>query len=347
INKENETMTTKAETIVNSSSNLILGDNKPIITEKLGSASVSSINEEDIKVIRDIFGNEARFTPVNDKRPYQNQWQNNPKTIDYCLSCWESDSNCNGLGIITGNGYLAIDFDGNNAWELIKEIGLEELAQVETTAWSSGKEGRQQKLFKIPEVRLNDFSGLTKKAITSYQNISQVEKEQLEIRFERMQSVFPPSVHPETGKYHWLNTSEPVVLSNEQCDRILELFKENKTGTAKTKKEITKVNKNPDKVPDLVVVLNELGYDIPQNSYHYQALENEYLKIANLSDGRNCELNTAGFNLGQLINEGLERELIELVLIQASIINGKYDENKTSVENTIKSGIEAGINNPR
>ncbi|BAQ61635.1 hypothetical protein GM3708_2041 [Geminocystis sp. NIES-3708] len=108
------------------------------------------------------------------------------------------------------------------------------------------------------------------------------------------------------------------------------------------------VTNNSHKVPDLVVLLHKLGLNLPTNPYLAKALEKEYLKVANLTDDRNNYLNTASYNLGQLVNQGLNQDLIEMVMLQASHINGKVaDTGISNVESTIKSGLNSGIADPR
>ncbi len=161
----------------------------------------------------------TRFTPVNGKKPYIKQWQSNPKTISFCENEIKQGF-ADGYGLITGNGLLAIDFDGCNAHKIALAIG-KWLVTIDTLAWSSGKPSRKQILVRIPEHRLNDFEKLSRKPLTSFGNVEAVKNEQLEIRYNRCQSVLPPSSHPETNGYHWLRETEIVQLNDYQCNCIL------------------------------------------------------------------------------------------------------------------------------
>lgn len=146
-------------------------------------------------------------------------------------------------------------------------------------------------------------------------------------------------------------------ILEELCDRTLkynpeDLEKVIDENTPKNSSVIpTSVNNvitNPDQVPNLVVLLHELDLNLPTDDYLATALEKEYLKVANLTDDRNNYLNIACFNLGQLVNQGLNKDLIETVMIQASHINGKVEDSGIdNITNTIKSGIESGIKKPR
>jgi hypothetical protein len=161
----------------------------------------------------------TRFTPVNNKKPYIKQWQNNPNSISFCENEIKL-GNANGYGLSTGFGLLAIDFDGANADKIALAIG-KWLTEIDTLAWSSGKPSRKQILVSIPENRLRDFEKLSRKPLTSFGIVEAVENEQLEIRYNRCQSVLPPSAHPETNGYYWLQDTEIAQLDDYQCNCIL------------------------------------------------------------------------------------------------------------------------------
>ncbi len=179
----------------------------------------------------------AIFTPVNGKKPYLKQWQNNPKTISFCENEIKQGF-ADGYGLITGNGLLAIDFDGCNAHKIALAIG-KWLVTIDTLAWSSGKPSRKQILVRIPEHRLNDFEKLSRKPLTSFGNVEAVKNEQLEIRYNRCQSVLPPSSHPETNGYHWLRETEIVQLNDYQCNCILSAIDTDNQSNTKQYQELT------------------------------------------------------------------------------------------------------------
>ena len=139
---------------------------------------------------------------INHKAPYLNDWQH--KDVERRLI--EQDIRSGkaiGIGLRLGkpSGYLvAIDFDGQSAIDL----WTEKWGDVPPTiSWTSGKEGRYQALFTIPEayrerVKNNKISiGIVG---------SDGKQEALEFRYTGNQSVLPPSPHPETGGYTWINT---------------------------------------------------------------------------------------------------------------------------------------------
>jgi hypothetical protein len=200
----------------------------------------------------------TRFTPVNNKKPYLKQWQNNPKNINFCEQEIKAGK-ANGYGLITGKGLLAIDFDGCNAHKIAKAIG-KWLTEIDTLAWSSGKQSRKQILVKIPQHRLKDFQKLSRKELSNFGNVEAVENEQLEIRYNRCQSVLPPSAHPETGQYFWLNTSNIVELNDYQCNCILSAIDTDIQSNTKQYQELTDVQQ-------LKLIENALE-TIPSNNYH-------------------------------------------------------------------------------
>lgn len=133
---------------------------------------------------------------AGEKKPYPNNWQNMPLTLDQVEST--------NVGLILGpkgNGILAIDFDGTSAWTWIVEQGVQNLPVTPT--WTSGKTDRCQMAFSVPE-RLWDVLK-TKKVATG-------EREGFEFRWAGGQSVLPPSIHPDTNKpYEWIvDATTPV-----------------------------------------------------------------------------------------------------------------------------------------
>jgi hypothetical protein len=83
---------------------------------------------------------------------------------------------------------------------------LSVLMYPKTVEWTSGKPGRKQILFQIPEQYRHLFQDFTRLLINSFGIYECAEKEQLEFRYNGCQSVLPPSIHPETGQYHWINS---------------------------------------------------------------------------------------------------------------------------------------------
>ena len=174
------------------------------------------------------------LVPVNgNKAPYNRDWLNKTFSIETIISEINSGKS-KGYGLKTGKisgGILAIDCDGVAAHELAEKLG----GLPKTVTFSSGKNGRAQYLYKVPEQYWDGIS--TKKLKTG---VKEDGKEvQLELRWDGCQSVLPPSAHPETGEYKWIiapNKSdiaecpmwfiEQMVIADNQA--VLPVFKEEK-----------------------------------------------------------------------------------------------------------------------
>ena len=95
---------------------------------------------------------------------------------------------------------MAVDQDGASAIDKIQELsGGQPLPK--TVAFTSQRPGRCQYLFLVPEQYKDAIR--TKKLKTGA-NGDDNKPEQLELRWSNLQSVLPPSMHPITGQYHWV-----------------------------------------------------------------------------------------------------------------------------------------------
>ncbi len=163
----------------------------------------------------------TRFTPVNGKKPYIKQWQNNPKTISFCENEIKQGK-ATGYGLITGKSLVTIDFDGKSSLDIALVIGQWLVdAKDHTLAWSSGKDGYYQVAYQIPCKHLEKWQNITRKAITSYGSNQTILRQQLEIRYSNCQSVLPPSKHPTNGNYQWLNNNPILSLTPYQSNCLL------------------------------------------------------------------------------------------------------------------------------
>ena len=146
----------------------------------------------------------------NNKQPLGWQWQHHPftpaqlynalsqgfvtvkgKTEDYRVKP-------QGIGLLCGINsqefLFAVDCDGFSAYSKLQQISQGE-PLPDTVSFTSGRTGRCQYLFKLPlsqsikSIKINTSKG-----------------EKLEIRGTHHQSVLPPSVHPTTRQYHWVNS---------------------------------------------------------------------------------------------------------------------------------------------
>ena len=177
-------------------------------------------------------GMPPRLVPVDgNKRPYLKEWQ----TKDFSLTEITrelSSGRAEGYGLKPNGECILIDCDGPSVKKFLQD-NLPWLDQITTPRWTSGKEGRYQLYLDITNEQkqlLSEKNFSTKKKVIS-------SGECLELRFNNCQSVMPPSAHPETGQYHWLNpfTLGKHTLTDSQFAQIVDIFfpSEPKTPTPK------------------------------------------------------------------------------------------------------------------
>lgn len=192
-------------------------------------------------------------TPVRDKKPYRDGWQTeapvsravvkdliiNGQLTKSRRTGKEYTAFDSGFGLRTGEisgGLVAIDIDGASAQPILDALsgGNNPL----TVSWSSGKPGRMQLLFQVPEQHREQLKDFNRAVITNYGELETAfvidEKgkkkytELLEFRYNKCQSVLPPSLHPETGNYSWINSPDltSVAIAPEWlCNKLVELAK--------------------------------------------------------------------------------------------------------------------------
>jgi hypothetical protein len=158
----------------------------------------------------------------NNKQPLGDRWQQRPFTATKLIEAISSGGvsipiqskikkiQPLGFGLITGRSLtiqgnthflMALDQDGASACRKIDELsGGKPLPK--TVAFTSDRPGRCQYLFLIPEQYQNAIK--TKKIKTDVIG-DDGKGEQLEFRWSNLQSVLPPSVHPTTGEYRWVD----------------------------------------------------------------------------------------------------------------------------------------------
>jgi Protein of unknown function (DUF3987)/Bifunctional DNA primase/polymerase, N-terminal len=157
------------------------------------------------------------LTPVRgNKAAYLPNWQNHPASrADIARDI--KAGKAKGFGILTGMlsaGILAIDCDGHQPHALLIEILGGEIPH--TVAFTSGKEGRAQYLFTVPPADWDRIK--TQKAGNANDG------GMLEFRWDGCQSVLPPSAHPETKMYKWVNsptTTEIAPIPEKVLDYLI------------------------------------------------------------------------------------------------------------------------------
>ncbi|MFO7032489.1 hypothetical protein B9T07_22845 [Limnospira fusiformis CCALA 023] len=163
------------------------------------------------------------LTPVNgEKAPYRTGWQKESAISRDVLVDEISKGRAKGYGLRTGKvsgGIVAIDADGHKAHELAESLG----GLPPTVSFTSGKEGRAQYLYLIPDTYWDKIT--TKKLPTGHKS-SDGKEELLELRWDGCQSVLPPSKHPETGEYKWLKSPNEIDIAQAPLWVINKMLKE-------------------------------------------------------------------------------------------------------------------------
>jgi hypothetical protein len=183
------------------------------MTPKAQTQSMSLVRENLVATLGKLPDNWV-LTPVHNKRALRNNWQTEPAlnrghlahqilngTLATKDNGTEYTQTWNGYGLRTGNisgGLLGIDVDGPDAELQLQELCNDDLPT--TVSWTSGKPGRVNRLYQLPKDLQEALSNWTgKKIIVS-------PGQDLHFRYNDQQQVLPPSVHPETGTYTWLQS---------------------------------------------------------------------------------------------------------------------------------------------
>jgi hypothetical protein len=168
----------------------------------------------------------------------------------------------------------------------------------------------------------------------------------VELRSTGCQTIAPGSTHPSGERIEWHDNGEPAEVDpGELADAV---------------KRLSDAVKGEADEPDTSPV-EALGEDEAQNLNRYAgqgsgegyaeaALRREVAAVESTErGGRNDRLNTAAFNLGQLIASGaLDRDQVERELFAAAEHCGLVaDDGERQALRTIASGIEAGLQHPR
>jgi hypothetical protein len=246
------------------------------------------------------------------------------------VQAWQARGLLKNIGIICGetsNNLTAIDLDGLNAVVTYREA-FPLLMSTFTVRSGSGK---GLHLYYQVEELLPTSRSLN---IRGGGNI--------ELRASGTYIVAPPSLHPDTKARYTVQNAAPVMRI-----RSLDIVREwLETLTPKVKAEDRQAGH---------------GRAIRREAYAAAALERELRAVETTPPGgRNDRLNLAAYSLGQLIGDGLltRYEVENALLVAASPHFGKDsgtkpNGQKTRIFNqreavaTIRSGIEAGMRNPR
>ena len=151
------------------------------------------------------------FVAVQNKRPYQNDWQKNPLTRAQLFK-EITEGRSTGIGVLAGKfsgGLLFLDHDGQSASKILtEEWGLSLGSLPPSWMVTSGRVGRYQLIYKVPEKYWPKIK--TRKFQTGVKD-EDGSVEQLELRWNGMQSIVCGK-HPMTDGYRWMDGRSPADL---------------------------------------------------------------------------------------------------------------------------------------
>ena len=149
-----------------------------------------------------------RYVAVNsNKQPYKKNWQNNPLKRSQ-LAKEITSGKAKAIGVIAGEqsgGLLFLDHDGQSCSDLLAKWNLSIANLPPSWMVTSGRVGRFQIIFKVPEKYWSKIKTKKYKTGVITENGSH---EQIELRWNRCQSVVAGE-HPTTSGYLWMNNRSP------------------------------------------------------------------------------------------------------------------------------------------
>lgn len=244
------------------------------------------------------------------------------------FSQWDKSNYLQNVGIVCGKvsgNLVVIDLDGSGAIRLFENT-FPDLLDTLTVATGSGR-GKHLYFFSeaLPDT----------KRVSAIPNVGNIE-----LRANGCYVVAPPSIHPETKK--------PYTI--ERAVEVMKLPDMNQL-----KSWLSDMLRRP--LPTSPAVRKDSGKRAIWIGYARAALVGEANAVRNTAQGkRNNRLNLAAYNLGQLVGDGLiSRSEVEHELLAAYMDvytpdaenNRSHTSHEREGRTTIKSGLEAGIRNPR
>jgi predicted P-loop ATPase len=142
-----------------------------------------------------------------EKRPYQKAWQDNPLTKAK-LAAELKAGRARAIGVCCGvpsGGLLFLDHDGKSASTILREWGCPMSSLPRSWTVTSGRDGRFQVIYQVPEHYWNGI--VTRKYKTGITD-AEGKPEQVELRWTGCQSVVAGD-HPLTPGYHWVTKYTP------------------------------------------------------------------------------------------------------------------------------------------
>lgn len=195
------------------------------------SASAPELEGTAIQLLqKKVFPEWWSFVPVAGKATYVKEWTTKPMRSIDCVAAYKTNRAYDGLGVVTGafsGGLIALDIDGHSADARYREVAgaeYEAHGAESTMAWTSGKPGRRQILYRVPAELVDELSHvktvIRREDGAWYLGQGDTNRppggetaasgdrpyEELVLRFNHCQSVVPGSRHPETKQtYRFLN----------------------------------------------------------------------------------------------------------------------------------------------
>lgn len=193
-----------------------------------------------------VFPKEWNLMGVRGKDAFKKKWDTEPKAQKDAIADVLTYFKASGMGVVTGSlsgGLVAIDIDGWAADAAYKKVAGEEYeayGEEKTMSWTSGKPGRRQLLYRVPEHLMPLFAGITSLTATwngKFMNDKALNKASIEegklaedfvIRYNHCMSVLPGSIHPDTKqKYRFLNYNGGMPA--EAPEWLINVMKDNAT----------------------------------------------------------------------------------------------------------------------
>jgi hypothetical protein len=165
----------------------------------------------------------------NPKAPISEGWQNSPLTPSEAIKALDGFKFklATGFGLLMGRPFdhagetvaaLAMDCDGSPAETLLKEMFP---PLPETVSFTSGRDGRHEEIYLVSE---GDFSLVRPKQIDTGERDEENKPIKLDFRWKGQQSILPPSKHPTTDGYRWINdiNTAPIAPLPREVFKVFE-----------------------------------------------------------------------------------------------------------------------------
>lgn len=143
------------------------------------------------------------------KRAYQDDWPNNPLTKQQAAAEIKA-GRAKAIGAIAGptsGGLLFVDHDGLSATTKLEELGLPLRELPKSLAMTSGRDGRFQIIYSVPEQFWHAMKG--RRVFKTGKLDADGKAENLDLRWHGHYSVII-GAHPDTTGYRWLKGRGPT-----------------------------------------------------------------------------------------------------------------------------------------